>query len=218
MFLRRLCWIFSMYLSTGCVPAAFKKSNVAPLCKSGDPCRATNYKPVSLLPIVSRLLEKVAQAQFTSYLNRRNLFPGTQFAYRNNHATEDALLYAINRWQKPAKQKRQTTGIVMVDMSNAFDRVGRSKLKADLHSLGILDTALAWFCSYLSCRVQSVKIGLKFSSEVKCARGYHKEECWAFYFLSSILVASTIYYHAAFVIRNLLMIFSSTHPIQIHMS
>ena len=70
-----------------------------------------------------------------------------------------------------AKQKRQTAGIVMVDMSKAFDRVGHSKLKADLHSLGILGTALAWFCSYLSCRVQSVKIGLNISSEVKFTRG-----------------------------------------------
>ena len=121
----------------------------------------TNYRPVPLLPIVSRLLEKVVQAQFTSHLNRRNLFPGTQFAYRNNH-----LVYAVNRWQE-AKQKWQTTGIVMVDMSKAFDRVGHSKLIADLHSLGILDTALSWFCSYLSCRVQSVKIGLKIS----CTRG-----------------------------------------------
>ena len=75
-----------------------------------------------------------------------------------------------NRWQE-AKQRRQTTGIVMVDMSKAFDRVGHSKLITDLHSLGILGTALAWFCSYLSCRVQSVKIGLKISSEVKCTRG-----------------------------------------------
>ena len=103
-------------------------------------------------------------------------------------------------------------------MSKAFNRVGHSKLIADLHSLGILGTALAWFCSYLSCQVQSVKIGSKISSEVKCTRGYHKEVCWALCFLSSILVAYTIYYHAAFVIRNLLMISSSTHPIRIHMS
>ena len=51
--------IFNVSLSTGCVPAAFKKSNVAPLYTSCDPCRATNYRPVSLLPIVSRLLEKL---------------------------------------------------------------------------------------------------------------------------------------------------------------
>ena len=162
--------ILNVSFLTGCVPAAFKKSNVVPLYKSGDSCRATNYRPVSLLPIVSHLLEKVVQAQFTCNLNRRNLFPGTQFAYRNNHSTEDALVYAVNRWQG-AKQKRQTTGTVMVDMSNAFDRVGHSKLIAYLHSLGILVTALAWFCSYLSCRVQRVKIGLKISSEVKCTQG-----------------------------------------------
>ena len=113
--------IFNVSLSTGCVPAAFKKSNVAPLYKSGDPCQATNYRLVSLLPIVSCLLEKVVQTQFTSYLNRRNLFPGTQFAYHNNHFTEDALVYAVNRWQE-AKQKRQTTGIVIVDMSKAFHK------------------------------------------------------------------------------------------------
>ena len=187
---------------------------------------------LSLLPIVSRLLEKVVRAQFTSYLNRRNLFPSTQFAYRNNHSTEDALVYAVTRWQE-AKQKRQTTGIVMVDTSKSFDRVGHSKLIADLHSLGILGTdlhslgilgtalhslgilgtALAWFCSYMSCLVQSVKIGLKISSEVKC----HKQVCWASTFCR-LYSWPPRYYHEAFVIRNLLMISSSTHPIQIHMS
>ena len=188
--------IFNVSLSTGHVPAAFKKSNVALLYKSGDPCRATNYRPVSLLPIVSRLLEKAVQAQYTSYLNIRNLFPGTQFAYRNNHSTEDALVYAVNRWQE-AKQKGQTMGIVMVDMPKAFDRVGHSKLIAILHSLGILGTTLAWFCSYLSCRVQSIKIGLKVSSEVKCTwgGGYHKEVYWVLYFLLSIPVASTTTQH-----------------------
>ena len=53
--------IFNVSLSTGCAPAAFKKSNVVPLYQSGDPCQATDYRPVSLLPIVSRLLEKVVQ-------------------------------------------------------------------------------------------------------------------------------------------------------------
>ena len=74
----------------------------------------------------------------------------------------------------------------------------------------------------MSCRIQSVKIGLKSRLKWRAhggGGGYHKKVCCrALYFLSSILVASTIYYNAAFVIRNLLMISSSTHPIQIHMS
>ena len=83
---------------------------------------AKNYRPVSLLPIVSRILEYFVKQQVTDNLTEHKLFPESQFAYRRQHSTEDAVVLAINRWLM-AKAERKYTGVVMVDMSKAFDRV-----------------------------------------------------------------------------------------------
>jgi len=105
--------IINASLSTGYVPLKFKISYVSPLFKSGDRTEAKNYRPVSLLPIVSRILEQ-------------RLLPESQFAYRKHRSTEDAVTLAVNRWLM-AKQERKYTGVIMVDMSKAFDRVRHSR-------------------------------------------------------------------------------------------
>ena len=124
---------------------------------------------MSLLPIVSRLLEKCVQRQLVSYLQEYDLFPPSQFAFRFNHSTEDALVLAVNRWQH-AKYERKTTGIVMIDMSKAFDHVRHSMLVLNLFSLGVQQTALRWLASYLSDRVRYVKVSSKLSASVKWTR------------------------------------------------
>ena len=87
--------IFNVSLTTGELPRAFKVANIAPVYKSGDREEAGNYRPISLLPIVSKVLEKIVSAQLKRFIQRNNLLPETQFAYRANHSTEDALTYAV---------------------------------------------------------------------------------------------------------------------------
>ena len=165
-----LCDIFNQSIRTGQVPAAFKSSYVCPLFKAGDPTIPTNYRPVSLLPIVSILLEKLVKEQVIQFLDVNSLLPPTQFAYRSRHSTEDALILAVDRWQT-SKYQRKTTGIVMVDMSKAFDRVRHSLLISELHALGLHGQVLNWFASYLSGRSQKVKCGTQLSAERSCSRG-----------------------------------------------
>ena len=165
-----LCSIFNQSLAQGKVPADFKSSHVAPLFKAGDPTVPSNYRPVSLLPIVSRLLEKLVKNQVIEYLEEHQLLPPTQFAYRAGHSTEDALILAVDRWQT-SRHHRKTTGIVMVDMSKAFDRVRHSLLLSELHALGLYGKVLDWFASYLSDRSQQVKIGAQLSEKISCSRG-----------------------------------------------
>ena len=164
-----LCRIFNASLSSGHVPTAYKVSHICPIFKSGNSTVAANYRPVSLLPIVSRLLEKVVQKQVVKYLTTKNLIPSSQFAYRTHHSTEDALVYAVDRWQR-SKQERITTGIVLTDMSKAFGRVLQEKLIYHL-SLGIDGTALKWFSNCLSATVQQVKHDSQLSLPVPCSRG-----------------------------------------------
>ena len=165
-----LASIINTSLETGMVPLSFKLSQISPLYKSGDPSSACNYRPVSLLPIISRTLELFIKQQMTAFLTEHDLYPETQFAYRPYHSTEDALVYAVNRWLL-ARSKHCYTGIAFLDMSKAFDRVQHQRLIEELHSLGISAIPLQWFCSYLSNRHQQVKINDNLSSAVPCSRG-----------------------------------------------
>ena len=162
--------IFNASLDQSHVPVSFKKANITPLFKSGDPTVPTNYRPISLLSVVSRLLEKFVQRQLTHYMNDFQHFPVTQFAYRKGHSTEDALTLSANRWLL-AKYNRLFTGVIYVDMSKAFDRVQHSKLIMDLFSIGIHGAALQWFRSYLTERHQRVLVGEETAPYVSCTRG-----------------------------------------------
>ena len=102
-----------MSLSSGTVPACFKLSYVSPLFKSGDTAVAGNYRPVSLLPIVSRLLEHCVKKQIMAHLQDHHLLLASQFAYRKPHSTEDALVLAVNSWLL-ARSQRQHSGVIMV--------------------------------------------------------------------------------------------------------
>ena len=106
--------IFNVSLTTGELPRAFKVANIAPVYKSGDHEEAGNYRPISLLPIVSKVLEKIVSAQLKQFIQRNNLLPDTQFAYRANHSTEDALTYAVNQLLL-ARDQGKVTGFRLME-------------------------------------------------------------------------------------------------------
>ena len=166
----RLTTLINCSLAQGAVPDTFKVSRISPLFKSGDPASARNYRPVSLLPIISRILEHFVKHQLTAFLDQHDLMPPTQFAYRKSHSTEDALVLATNRWMM-AKSERLHTGIILVDMSKAFDRVQHARLIQVLFDLGIGGPPLLWFCSYLSSRKQYVYSRDQSSQPSPCSRG-----------------------------------------------
>lgn len=162
--------IINLSLSTGLFPKSYKVAHISPLLKGGDATLAKNYRPVSLLPVVSRIVEAIVKEQITAYLEAHDLLPPTQFAYRRLHSTEDALTHAISHWQL-ARSERKFTGIVFVDLSKAFDRVKHDRLIDELFNLGVTGTALRWFCSYLDQRHQCVKLNGELSQPVPCTRG-----------------------------------------------
>ena len=141
------------------------------LFKSGDAAVASNYRPVSLLPILSKVLERVVQQRLVEHIKDHNLLPQEQFAYRKAHSTEDALVYASDRYLA-ARDKGLHTGVVLVDLSKAFDKVHHETLIADLFSMGVHGTALNWFRNYLTDRQQVVTVrGAQPTKPVKCTCG-----------------------------------------------
>ena len=150
-----LTLLINMSLETGIVPKCLKLAHVRPLFKGGDAEVAKNYRPVSLLPVISKLLERVVHGQLAHHLQQHNLLPSCQFAYRSNHSTDDAVLLAVDRYLT-ARDTHNHTGIAFLDMSKAFDKVRHQQLIIDLHDLGIGGPPLEWFRDYLSHRQQMV--------------------------------------------------------------
>ena len=168
-----LTMIINESLATGTVPDILKLANVCPLHKNGDPYDSRNYRPISLLPIISKLLEKVVHRQLVEHLqhpSNAHGLPHEQFAYRHHHSCEDALTLAVNNWQLMLDEG-SVCGVVFADMSKAFDRVDHGLLIQDLHELGISGISLRWFCSYLSSRFQRVTTPTATADTVHCSRG-----------------------------------------------
>ena len=99
-----------------------KLADVRPLFKSGDPDVPKNYHPVSFLPIVSKVLERIVHSRLSRFLASHALLPPAQFAYRAEHSTEDAVTLAVD-WYLEAADHQLHTGIVLVDMSKVFDKI-----------------------------------------------------------------------------------------------
>ena len=143
----------------------------APVFKSWDKLKhvAANYGPISLLPTLSKVLEKVIASHLKSYLEEHSLLPAEQFAYRDRHSTEDALVYTVNKLLH-ARDVGKTTGLVFVYLSKAFGRVQHQTLINELADIGLKDKALQWFISYLSDRSQQVRVAGSVSEETTCSR------------------------------------------------
>ena len=157
--------IINTSLSSGLVPDIFKTAIVKPLLKkpSLDPNNLKNYRPVSNLPFLSKILEKVVLSQLFSYLNEHNLISPSQSAYRPFHSTESALLKVSNDILN-SLDSSEVSVLTLLDLSAAFDTIDHQILLSRLSSLyGFSGSVLNWFSSYLSERKLSVLVNNSYS-------------------------------------------------------
>ena len=136
----------------------WKCAAITPLHKGGDRSIPSNYCPISVLPVCSKLLEKHIHRQLSSHLNSNNLLYSLQCGFRPTHSTQTLLLHCLDKWYV-ALDNKQFVGIVFLDISNAFDTVHHNLLLSKLSNLGLSTSAISWFCSYLSncCHITHVK-------------------------------------------------------------
>jgi hypothetical protein len=155
-------------LSLGVVPEDMKKAIVKPLLKKTtlDPDNLKNYRPVSNLTFISKLVEKVVDAQISDHMERNGLFARMQSAYRPRHSVETAMIKVHNDILLEIDQSRGVI-LVLLDNSAAFDTLDHDLLLQCLENdMGITDLALNWFRSYLSDRYQSVILNNALSDPV----------------------------------------------------
>uniref|UniRef100_A0A3B3B7H9 Reverse transcriptase domain-containing protein n=1 Tax=Oryzias melastigma TaxID=30732 RepID=A0A3B3B7H9_ORYME len=152
--------IINTSLETGYVPQSFKYAVVKPLLKkpSLDPDILANYRPISNLPFISKILERVVVKQLQCHLQDNNHFEDFQSGFRPHHSTETALVRVTNDLLL-ASEKGLISILVLLDLSAAFDTIDHSILLQRLeHDIGIRGSALQWFESYLSDRYQFVNV------------------------------------------------------------
>ncbi|KAK3541677.1 hypothetical protein QTP86_000462, partial [Hemibagrus guttatus] len=144
-------------LTSGHVPTAFKKARVIPILKKPalDPSDISNYRPVSLLSFLSKILERVVCNQLSDYLMQNNLHDPNQSGFKAAHSTETALL-AVTEKLHAARSAKLSSVLILLELSAAFDTVNHKTLLSTLRSLGICGTAWEWFASYLDGRSYQV--------------------------------------------------------------
>src|SRR5664279_1905443 len=157
--------LFNKSLSDGAVPVGFKDAIVTPrLKKPGlDSNDSNNYRPISNLATLGKLLERIVASQITTYLCQNSLFPELQSAYRQHRSTKTALIKVVNDIIR-ALDTGNVALMSLLDMSSAFDTVDHNILLTRLEiSFGFNSTALNWLKSYLSNRTQSIRFHNKTS-------------------------------------------------------
>ncbi len=149
-----LTCIINTSIVTGTFPTLWKHAIITPIHKSGNINEAKNYRPISLLPIISKVLERIIAKQLTDYLGKNKLLSDTQHGFRPSMSTETALLTLSNELYNNMDNKNISL-ITLCDLSKAFHSVSHATLLNKLSKLGI---DKYWFESYLGNRTQSVKI------------------------------------------------------------
>ena len=136
---------------------SWKIAEVTPIPKSGDSEEPCNHRPISLLPVLSKVSERLAHRQFVDFLSANEKLAKTQSGNRKLHSTETALLCVTDDLLRAMDDKKVSV-IVLLDMSKAFDSIRHDILLQRLHELGISSPSLDWFHSYLTDRYQRVRI------------------------------------------------------------
>ena len=159
-----IAYLINLPLKSGKFPTQWKKAKIIPIHKSGDKDNPSNFRPISILPCVSKILERVVQRQIIAFLHENNLLSPAQSGFRPRHSTMSTLIKVTDDWLH-AMDKKECTGTIFVDLKKAFDTVDWDILIGKINKLGITGLPSLWIKSYLSDRVSRTLVNNELSAE-----------------------------------------------------
>jgi hypothetical protein len=168
--LKPLTKLINISLENGIFPCALKTAKVVPVFKKDNPRQTSNYRPISILPVLSKIFEKVFLEQLLSYLEHFHILCPEQFGFRKNRSTIDAITNFLENVVGGLENKEHVLSIFL-DLSKAFDCVDHKILLNQLELIGIRGLSNKWISSYLSNREQYVQVGNIMSDKIKITYG-----------------------------------------------
>ena len=163
-----LCSDINQCIRKGNFPDTLKKADITPTFKKGDNLLKSNYRAISILPTISKIYERILYQQIYEYFDE--IFSKHLSGFRKGHSTQHCLLFMLEILKK-ALDKGFCTGILLMDLSKAFDCISYDLLIAKLNAYGFSGNALSLIKDYLSNRIQRTKIDETFSTWVEIVYG-----------------------------------------------
>jgi hypothetical protein len=154
--------IISTSFTTGIFPIKWKISRITALYKNGNRNSADNYRPVDILSLFNKLIERHVNTKLIEHLTENELLSNFQFRFRKNHSTIDALISIQHKVYQALNSKIKCV-FVSLDLCKAFQTVNIDLLQDKLFQIGCDDKCLKWFRSYLGNRYQFVKFKKRLS-------------------------------------------------------
>ena len=162
-FHKALLHIFNQSLQSGIFPDKLKIARATPSFEKGSNPELGNYRPKSVLPCFSKILEKVIYNRLHKHLKENDILYKKQFGFQQNHSTEHAILQLIDQVNNSLERNQFTLGI-FIDLSKDFDTVDHKILISKLKNYGVTGNNLKWFESYFNNRQQFIAYNSKYTS------------------------------------------------------
>ena len=163
-------YIFNLSITSGACPDSLKIAKVIPIFKKEDSSLVSNYRPISLLPAISKILEKILHARLYDFVTQYNLIDPNQYGFRKFHSTDFAIIQLYDTIIEALSKKEHCVG-VFKDLSKAFDTINHLIMTNKLENYGVHGTALSWFEDYLTNRKQYVSFQSKNSQQLNIRCG-----------------------------------------------
>ena len=171
-----LSTMYQSFMSVGKVPADWKAAFITPLFKKGASSDPSNYRPVSLTSVFSKLMERVIVTNLLNYLSSHKLINKQQHGFLSRRSTSTNLLESLNDWSL-CVENGKCQQVAYIDIAKAFDSVCHSKLIAKLRMYGICGSLLQWIDDFLSGRSHQTKVGNSLSEVLYIISGIVQGSC-----------------------------------------